>query len=60
MGVWDRQNSGWGVGSEKLGLGGWSRGVGSGELRDRRVGVKGVEVGGVGVGGVGVSEVGVG
>ena len=39
MGVWDQRNSGWGVGSEKLGLGGWSRGVGSGELRVGRVGI---------------------
>ena len=40
MEVWDRRNSGWGVGSEKFGLGGWSRGVGSGELRVRRVGIE--------------------
>ena len=29
--VRDQRNSGWGIGSEKLGLRGWSRSVGSGE-----------------------------
>ena len=56
MGVWDRRNSDWGVGSEKLGLGGWSWGVGSGELKgrkswDRGVGSEEVEVGGLESGG---------
>ena len=52
MGVWDRRNSGWGVGSEKSGLGGWSQGVGSGELRVGRVGSEEVEVGGIEVKGL--------
>ena len=62
MGVWDRQNSGWGVGSEKLGLGvesgcgvggvkgrkSWDRGVGSEEVEVGGIEVKGLELGGTG------------